>query len=118
MSTEPSTEPANPVEQQLTAYALGELEDSEVGVVEALLASDVSARREVEAVRALTKAPGESRLAAGQRAAENAIARNVKLADVADNMNLTRLRDPGERDHARLKEYEQVRALLLAHGAR
>ena len=66
------------------------------------------------AVDALTKRPGESRLDAGRRAAVNPIARAVKLADVADNMDLVRIKNPTERDSARIREYEQVRAMLLA----
>lgn len=66
------------------------------------------------AVDALTKRAGEGRLSAARRAAANPIARLVKLADVTDNMDLRRISDPTERDFARLKEYEQVRALLLA----
>ena len=71
----------------------------------------------VEAIIALTKSNGEGRLAAAQRAADNAIARNVKLADVTDNMNIGRISQPTEKDHARVQEYEQVRALLLSCGA-
>jgi GTP diphosphokinase / guanosine-3',5'-bis(diphosphate) 3'-diphosphatase len=71
----------------------------------------------VDAVRALTKLPGETRLLAAQRAAANPVARAVKLADVTDNMDLRRLPAPTEKDLARLKEYEQVRALLLAAGS-
>jgi GTP diphosphokinase / guanosine-3',5'-bis(diphosphate) 3'-diphosphatase len=66
------------------------------------------------AVQALTKTPGEARLAAAARAAANPIARVVKLADVADNMDLSRIAQPSEKDFARFKEYEQVRALLRA----
>lgn len=68
----------------------------------------------VDAVRALTKLPGEGRIAAAHRAAANPIARAVKLADVGDNMDLRRIPAPTEKDFARLKEYEQVRAILLA----
>lgn len=68
----------------------------------------------IEAVRALTKLPGESRIAAAQRAAADPVARAVKLADVTDNMDLRRLPAPTGKDLARLKEYEQVKALLLA----
>jgi GTP diphosphokinase / guanosine-3',5'-bis(diphosphate) 3'-diphosphatase len=67
----------------------------------------------IDAIVALTKTPGETRLAAAQRAVVNPIARQVKLADVADNMDLSRIAEPTERDYARLKEYEQVRGLLL-----
>ena len=51
----------------------------------------------VAAVIALTKLPGETRLAAAARATGSTAA-------------------PTARDHARLAEYEQVRALLLAHA--
>jgi guanosine-3',5'-bis(diphosphate) 3'-pyrophosphohydrolase len=67
----------------------------------------------VDAVRALTKHEGESRIAAAHRAAANPIARAVKLADVSDNMDLSRIPEPTEKDYARLREYEQVRAILL-----
>ena len=68
----------------------------------------------ISAVQALTKEPGESRLQAAARAAANPVARVVKLADNAENMDLRRIANPTEKDFARLKEYEQVRALLLA----
>lgn len=68
----------------------------------------------VAAVQALTKQSGESRLQAAVRAAANPIAKVVKLADNAENMDLSRIPNPDEKDRARLREYEQVRALLLA----
>jgi guanosine-3',5'-bis(diphosphate) 3'-pyrophosphohydrolase len=68
----------------------------------------------IEAVRALTKEPGESRIEAAQRAVRNPIARAVKLADVADNMNLSRIAEPTEKDRERLREYQAVREILLA----
>ena len=67
----------------------------------------------VDAIFAFTKTAGEGRIAAAHRAAANPIARVVKLADVADNMNLARIPKPTKKDFARLKEYEQVRAILL-----
>jgi (p)ppGpp synthase/HD superfamily hydrolase len=67
----------------------------------------------VAAVRALTKHEGENRLDAARRAAGDPVARVVKLADVNDNMDLSRIKQPTEKDHARIKEYEQVRALLM-----
>lgn len=68
----------------------------------------------VAAIEALTKRPGESRMQAATRAAANPIARIVKLADNAENMDLGRIADPTEKDFARLEEYKQVRTLLLA----
>jgi (p)ppGpp synthase/HD superfamily hydrolase len=66
----------------------------------------------IDAVDILTKREGESRLDAAVRASRNPVARVVKLADVEDNMDLRRIANPTEKDYARLKEYEQVRALL------
>ncbi|WP_431288939.1 HD domain-containing protein [Roseateles chitinivorans] len=69
----------------------------------------------LSAVDALTKRPGESRLQAAERAAADPVAREVKLADNAENMDLSRLPSPlSERDLARLEEYRAVRALLLS----
>jgi (p)ppGpp synthase/HD superfamily hydrolase len=71
----------------------------------------------LSAIEALTKRPGESRLQAAARAITDPIARVVKLADNAENMDLSRIANPTEKDYARLQEYEQVRAFLLAHNA-
>ena len=67
----------------------------------------------VAAVKALTKRPGESRMEAASRAVLDPVARTVKLADNAENMDLSRIAEPTEKDFARLNEYEDVRALLL-----
>ena len=68
----------------------------------------------LRAIAALTKLPGETRLEAAARAAADPIARKVKLADNAENMDLSRIPNPTEKDYARCREYEEVRALLLA----
>ena len=68
----------------------------------------------VDAVRALTKTEGESRIEAALRAVKDPIARQVKLADVSDNMDLSRIPSPTEKDHARQEEYKRVRDILLA----
>jgi guanosine-3',5'-bis(diphosphate) 3'-pyrophosphohydrolase len=68
----------------------------------------------VDAVRALTKFDGETREQAAQRIVRNPIARTVKLADIADNMDLSRIPNPTGRDFDRLREYEVARGILLA----
>jgi hypothetical protein len=68
------------------------------------------------AVEALTKRPGEIRMEAARRAAAHPIACAVKLADVTDNMDLGRIAEPTGKDYARIREYEQVRQLLLVAG--
>ncbi|MFO1225299.1 HD domain-containing protein [Roseateles sp.] len=72
----------------------------------------------VAAVEALTKRKGESRLEAATRAAADSIACRVKLADNAENMDLSRIPKPTAKDHARIEEYRQVRAILLAAESR
>ena len=78
------------------------------------LASEGSPPEVVSAIQALTKLPGEARVEAAHRAAAHPIARVVKLADVADNMDTSRIAEPTEKDFARLKKYEQARLILLA----
>ncbi|ENX15626.1 hypothetical protein F895_02172 [Acinetobacter sp. CIP 64.2] len=70
----------------------------------------------VEAIVALTKKQGESRLQAVQRTEQNPIARVVKLADITDNMDLSRIPEPTRKDFERLNEYKQVRDILLAQN--
>lgn len=70
-------------------------------------------REVLEAVKALTKKSGESRIEAAARAVINPIARAVKLADVTDNMDLSRISHPTEKDLARLEEYKEVKRLLV-----
>ena len=68
----------------------------------------------LRAIAALTKRPGETRLDAAMRAAADPVARVVKLADYSENMDLSRIPNPTDRDYARCREYEEVRAVLLA----
>lgn len=65
------------------------------------------------AVDALTKRDGEGRLEGAARAASNPIARVVKIADVTDNMDLGRISEPTDKDFERLREYVQVKKLLI-----
>ena len=98
-------------EERMAAVLHDVVEDTSVtlqGLVAEGFPSDV-----ISAIEALTKRPGESRMQAAERAAANAIARQVKLADNAENMDLSRISNPTERDYARLEEYKAVRELLL-----
>jgi GTP diphosphokinase / guanosine-3',5'-bis(diphosphate) 3'-diphosphatase len=72
----------------------------------------------VAAVEALTKREGETRLDAAKRAAENGIAIRVKLADNAENSDMSRIDNPSESDLLRLKEYEAVREFLISKSGK
>ena len=68
----------------------------------------------IVAVQALTKRKGETRLEAAKRAKADPIAREVKMADNADNLDLSRLDDLTEKDLLRVREYILVRKVLRA----
>lgn len=99
-------------EERIAAVLHDVVEDTAVTLAD--LQAEGFAPAVVAAVEALTKRDGEGRLEAARRAAANPIALRVKLADNAENMDLTRIANPSEKDFARLEEYQQVRSLLLA----
>ena len=66
----------------------------------------------IQAIQALTKQTGESRLHAAKRTTLNPLATQVKYVDVLDNMNLSRINNPTARDFARLEEYKEVLEIL------
>lgn len=100
-------------EQERIAAVLHDVvEDTDVSLDE--LRAEGFAEAVIQAIDALTKREGESRIDAAHRAAADSIARIVKLADNAENSDLSRIANPTERDLARMKEYEAVRAILLA----
>lgn len=66
----------------------------------------------IQAIQALTKRQGESRVDAAKRTALNPIATMVKYVDVLDNMNLDRIPNPTQRDFARIEEYRVVLEIL------
>jgi len=67
----------------------------------------------VEAVEALTKREGEG-FPRSSGVAPNALAREVKLADLRDNSDLSRITQPIGNDRARLEKYKKAIACLEA----
>ena len=65
------------------------------------------------AVDALTRREGEDYFDFCRRAGRDPIARVVKLADIEDNLDLSRISDPTPADHARVERYRTARELLL-----
>jgi hypothetical protein len=66
----------------------------------------------LEAVEALTKREGEDYEAFIRRVAPNPIAREVKVADLRDNSDLSRIAEPTERDRERIRKYQRAIAYL------
>ncbi len=66
----------------------------------------------IAALESVTKRPGEDYAAFVLRAKANAIGREVKLADIADNMDVRRIPDPSAKDLARIEKYRQASSVL------
>lgn len=71
----------------------------------------------VGAVDALTRREDESYDEFVARAATDPIGRRVKLADLEDNSDLSRIAEPTTRDFERLEKYRRAIAFLEAAGA-
>ena len=70
-----------------------------------------------EAVDCLTRRKGEAYEAFIDRCASNDLATVVKLADLADNMDLTRIPNPSAADHARVVKYGHAVGVLRGSEA-
>jgi (p)ppGpp synthase/HD superfamily hydrolase len=68
----------------------------------------------IEAVGLLTKSDGDVYEEYVARIRANEMARRVKLADLADNSDLSRLSTVTEKDRLRLEKYAKARAMLEA----
>ncbi|MBC3207550.1 HD domain-containing protein [Pseudomonas sp. SWRI111] len=64
------------------------------------------------AIASVTKAPGESYDDFVDRAAQNAIGRAVKLADLEENSDLSRIASPSWEDLERIEKYRRAMARL------
>lgn len=64
------------------------------------------------ALDSVTRRDDEDYDAFVQRAGENPIGRQVKLADLKDNSDLSRITAPTEKDYARLEKYRRAIATL------
>ena len=69
----------------------------------------------IDAVAAVTRQPHETYEAFVLRAAANPIGRRVKLADLADNSDLSRIANPTERDRKRLEKYRRAIKTIYEH---
>jgi (p)ppGpp synthase/HD superfamily hydrolase len=98
-------------EERSTALLHDVLEDTPMTAAD-LLAAGIPAQV-VRAVETLTKQKGETYEAYMQRVKRDPLARSVRLADLGDNMDLSRLPVVTERDLKRLSKYEWARAYLL-----
>lgn len=90
------------------------LEDSSWTAVE--LAAEGFSEEVLEALDAVTRRAGEEYDAFVRRAAGHPVGRLVKLADLADNLDISRIPEPTAEDITRLAKYHRAVASLTAAG--
>lgn len=71
----------------------------------------------IDALKSVTKLDGEVYEDFVRRASKNAIGRRVKLADLNDNSDLSRIENPSEKDYKRLEKYKRAIRWLTGDGA-
>jgi (p)ppGpp synthase/HD superfamily hydrolase len=121
---------AESIETQIVGVLHDVVEDCDGWTFERLGSEGFSAEV-IEALRAVTKLPEEEhaqesattpeeKFAAYEafvlRAAKNAIGRRVKLADLQDNCDLSRIAESSAKDYARIERYERAIARLASDG--
>ena len=66
----------------------------------------------ITALKLLTHSEGQDYFEYVKNLKGNPIAKAVKLADLKDNMDMSRIKEPKERDFLRLEKYKKAKALL------
>lgn len=84
------------------------------GVSLEMLRADGFSEQVLEAIDSVTRRTEESYEAFVLRAASNPIGRRVKLADLRDNSDLSRITHPTARDYARVEKYRRAIETICA----
>lgn len=98
-------------EEQIAAVLHDIVEDTTVTIKD--LKDDGFSENILRALRLLTKKSDDDYFKYVKWIANNAIARKVKLADLEDNMDLSRLSEITDDDRKRLKKYQKAKERLL-----
>lgn len=102
----------NETEEQVVALLHDVLEDSEI-TAEELIDNGIPERL-VESVQCLTRQPNERYADFIERCCSDPIAARVKLADLEDNLDITRFEEISENDIFRLNKYLRARKRIIA----
>lgn len=94
-------------EDRIVAVLHDVVEDCEWMTLDVLLFEGFS-ETVVDAIDSVTKRDGEDYDAFIGRAAANPIGRRVKLADLEDNCDLSRISEPTDRDYERIEKYRRA----------
>ena len=96
--------------EKITAVLHDVLEDSEYTLED--LRKEGFADEILEALLCLTHLEGEGYMEYMERICRNPLAARVKYADLQDNMNLSRIPNPTEKDFSRLEKYKKAKARI------
>lgn len=102
----------NSIEEKIVAVLHDVLEDTKCtyqNLKEIGLSNEL-----IESIYSLTRQNNESYMDFIKRCKQNAIARIVKLSDLDDNCDLSRIENPTEKDYARVKKYKKAINELLS----
>lgn len=94
------------VEEKMVAVLHDVVEDSDITLEE--LRQQGFGKPIVDAVELLTKSDGDSYEQFIAKLSGNELARQVKIADIHENKNLSRIPDPTDEDRRRLEKYERA----------
>ncbi len=94
------------VEEKIVGVLHDAVEDSDL-IIEDLTAAGFS-ERIIEAIDAITKRSGETRKDYLQRVMNNPIALKVKIVDMTDNADISRIPNPIDKDHERTRIYKKT----------
>ena len=97
--------------ERITAVLHDVVEDCEGWSFERLLGEGFSGDI-IEALKSVTKREGEAYEDFVKRACENPIGRRVKLSDLHDNCDLSRISKPTDKDHERIVRYRRAIAYI------
>ncbi|MNL42771.1 Bifunctional (p)ppGpp synthase/hydrolase relA [compost metagenome] len=100
----------NTLEERIVAVLHDVVEDCGISLDE--LRQEGFSEAVLEAIAAVTKVPGESYEAFVERAALNPVGRVVKLADLEENSDLSRIEQPSWDDLERIEKYRRAIGIL------
>ena len=93
------------IDEKIVAVLHDAVEDSELTLED--LRREGFSDGIVEAIDAISKRSGEKRKEYLKRVKSNSIALTVKIADMRDNADISRIPNPTERDHERTRIYKR-----------
>ena len=100
----------NTLEERIVAVLHDVVEDCGVSLDD--LRKEGFSEAVLMAIESVTKVPGESYETFVERAAQNPIGRVVKLADLEENSDLTRIAQPSWEDLERVEKYRRAIGVL------